>query len=127
MSNFATRIPVDVAAVKALLPNGAYIESVEFDGKAVVLKWSHHRLLTPFTTHFPYSVGELHARQLPDGVMVREDPVNGNNCSGSEALEREYDKVHDKVGDKVGEGVAVLTPKPEKPATKGRKRENKSA
>jgi len=51
MSKFKTAIPVDVEAVKKLLPAGSFIHGVEWnkDTSSVELTWEHDKVVTPFS------------------------------------------------------------------------------
>lgn len=91
MSKFRTAIPVDVAAVKALLPPDSTIERVTYDPaiSCVVLDWEHGRLETmlKFNVDFPQEL--LRAKQVPQGVtvspkaIVEEPAVVDNSASES--------------------------------------------
>lgn len=75
MSNFVTKIPVDVEAVKRLLPPGAYVEPrVAWDEakQELSVRWSHHRLRSPYSFDIPFSVEQLQARVLPESVADKE-------------------------------------------------------
>lgn len=74
MSEFATAIPVDVEGVKKLLPTGSFIEGVEWDKdkQEVVLRWSNHKLRTPYNIPTPFPVDILKAQELPKCVKLPE-------------------------------------------------------
>lgn len=81
MSSFITRMPVDLATFKKLLPIGSDFESITFDPKTneVQMRWSHRDLVTPFTYHEEFTVEMLKAQELPKSVKVRQRtqiPVN---------------------------------------------------
>ncbi len=69
MSSFVTKIPVDVDAVKALLPFGSDIEGVVWNGKEIELRWGNQHLRTPFTFHVDYSLAMLGEGQKPSCVI----------------------------------------------------------
>ncbi len=76
MSSFVTSIPVDVAAVKRLLPARHFLEAVTFDPikQSVDVVWSSPDLVTPFSTPQPFPVQALHDQALPAGVIYRVKP-----------------------------------------------------
>lgn len=63
MSKFKTTIPVDVEAVRRLLPPGSYVDDVVFDdaGEQVELHWQHDAFKTPFDHAVEFSVDRLQA------------------------------------------------------------------
>jgi hypothetical protein len=70
MSKFVTRIPVDVEAVKALLPKGSFLERVSWNGKTseVEVQWDHERFYSGADYHLPFGVELLEGKKLPKGV-----------------------------------------------------------
>jgi hypothetical protein len=80
MSTFRTPLPVDVAAVKALLPEQSHVEDITLDTTqdppAVVLQWSNHRLKTPYSVPHDFPIANLKAgpSQLPENVTIVEWP-----------------------------------------------------
>lgn len=74
MSKFKTSIPVDVDAIKKLLPEGAYVHGVEWDEeqKDVNVLWEHDAFKTPvdFPVEFPRV--NLEEQKLPEGVTLRK-------------------------------------------------------
>lgn len=91
MSNFVTVIPVDVEAVRKLLPAGSHVESAEWNGTAVELKWSHHKIETAFTFHLEFPMEHLKAQRLPEGAHERKErprPAPGVMTPGKPGVER---------------------------------------
>lgn len=74
MSHFSTKIPVDLDAVKKLLPLESHIEAVRWnhDKKELELRWYNERLQSPYTYHQEFPVEMLKAKDLPASVTVRE-------------------------------------------------------
>lgn len=84
MSKFFTAIPVDVEAVKALLPKGTYVHGAFYrpkDGRVEVV-WECDDL----HTGRDFAV-QLDAERLSDPNLAshfkRPKPANGNNCSAA--------------------------------------------
>ncbi len=99
MSKFKTSIPVDVAGVKQLLPEGSHIDGVTFDESAgtVSVHWQHDRFRTPFDHAVEFPMPNLERAQVPKGVKLlhpetvqRPKPVaecpHAENCSCPECL-----------------------------------------
>ena len=61
MSKFVTSIPVDVAAVKALLPPNSFLHGVTFNAEtsSVDVTWENDAHKTPYTFPVPMSVPAL--------------------------------------------------------------------
>ncbi len=81
MSSFITRMPVDLAAFKKLLPVGSDFEGISFDAATneVQMRWSHRDLVTPFTFHEEFTMAQLQSQELPKSVEQRQRtivPVN---------------------------------------------------
>lgn len=73
MSKFITSIPVDVEAIKAILPDRSYVHGATFNPQEgrVELVWEHDDYRTPYTfpVELPLSVLEMHGVDgLPDGI-----------------------------------------------------------
>jgi hypothetical protein len=75
MSTFSTAIPVDVEAVKRLLPANSFIEGINWnkDLQQVELVWSNSRLVTPFNTATPFTVQQLHDKEIPKAARLKEE------------------------------------------------------
>lgn len=74
MSKFVTRIPVDVDAVKRLLPKRSYVTCVGLhpDKDAVEVFWDDDDFETGYTFPVEFSTELLEARKLPDKVKLRK-------------------------------------------------------
>ncbi len=79
MSKFKTCIPVDVDAIKALLPSNSFIHGVTWNPEAsqVELQWENDRLKTPYTFSVDFPIESLKAKQVVAGVTVLPDPNGG--------------------------------------------------
>lgn len=77
MSSFITRIPIDLAAFKKLLPNGTDFESITFNAQTneVEIRWGNRYIVTPFTYHVDFTEAMLKAKQLPSCAKLRADAV----------------------------------------------------
>lgn len=75
MSAFLTEIPVDIEAVKRLLPKESYIDGVAWnkDTQKVELTWSNRKLHTPYNIPTPFPVQDMHDHRLPKCVTIREN------------------------------------------------------
>ena len=62
---------MDVAAVTKLLPKDSYVEGLQWNGSELELRWSNHRIETPYTFHLELSIEDLQARRLPEGARER--------------------------------------------------------
>lgn len=67
MSLFKTAIPLDLEAIRKLLPKDHSIEAVRFDGanNQVEVFWHCGSLNTPFTYATDFPVEDLKAKKLP--------------------------------------------------------------
>lgn len=74
MSDFVTKIPVDVEGAKRLLEFGSDIIGVTFNPSesAVELRWGNQWIVTPFTFPLEFSLEDLAAGKLPQGAVRRE-------------------------------------------------------
>ena len=73
MSQFSTKIPIDVEAVKRMLPAKSDVQDVtlgqEADGSFfVVLEWSNDWMRTPFTFAYEWPLDQLRAKEIPAKV-----------------------------------------------------------
>lgn len=84
MSNFVTRIAVDVEAVRKLLPKGSFVAAVEFNGQEVEVRWAHDHLVSPYTFAVEYPLEELKQRRLPEQVRMRQPRPEG--CEGAKGV-----------------------------------------
>lgn len=78
MSKFITRIPVDIEAVKKLLPPGAYFHGVQagLGFESIDLVWEHDQLKTPWDYAIDYPSTMLGGNAVPKGVMdLREGTI----------------------------------------------------
>lgn len=77
MSFFKTTIPIDIEAIKALLPKDHSVEKIEFDARACRLDlfWHSSVLVSPFTFAVEFPVDALKAHKLPDNVTHVPRPV----------------------------------------------------
>lgn len=76
MSAFVTKLPVDLEAVKKLLPSGSDVESVSLNNetKEVELRWSNDSLTTGYTVHLDWPLALLQEGKRPDFVKDRTIP-----------------------------------------------------
>lgn len=78
MSTFKTSIPVDLAAVKKLLPPMSHVESITLDvtqdPPAVILQWSNQRCRTPYSVALDWPLSDLQAQKEPALVKVEDWP-----------------------------------------------------
>jgi hypothetical protein len=67
MSKFVTSLPLDIEAIKELLPAGSDFSSVEWNKAESRLDffWEHDKLKTPFTFAHPVSLEALQCEELP--------------------------------------------------------------
>lgn len=74
MSKFKTTIPVDVAAVKKLLPAGAFFDGVSFDDEtnSVEVRWQHDPFKTPFDHAIEFPIEHLQAGEVPSFVKAEK-------------------------------------------------------
>lgn len=74
MSAFLTKIPIDLEAIKKLLPANHYIEGITFnkDTNEVELTWSHHLFVTPFTFAQEYPISLLSEGKTPESTVKKE-------------------------------------------------------
>ncbi len=73
MSNFFTPIPVDLAAIKKLLPPDAYVDPVlrwNKDANRVEIHWSSSLLKSPYSFAHEFTTVMLKARSLPQHVTA---------------------------------------------------------
>ena len=80
MSKFNTRIPVDVAAVVALLPrkstvSGVSLEQVDDGSHEVVVEWENDWMKSPFTFPVEWPVEKLRSREIPGKVTNVLPPI----------------------------------------------------
>ncbi len=70
MSNFSTSLPVDLDRFKSLLPPGSTVEHLELDEANGCLKiiWRNPGLQTPYSWPWPWNLGLLEQKAVPDGV-----------------------------------------------------------
>jgi hypothetical protein len=80
MSRFHTPIPVDLEAIKKLLPQrGVHVHGVvvtqakDHKDVKVVIDWECSELRTGFTFPVEFSVADLQAKKLPKGVTFLTD------------------------------------------------------
>lgn len=73
MSKFRTLIPVDIATLKKMLPDGATVHLVgwDYDLDQVHIDWEHDDFVTPFDHAIPFTTEALERQELPDGVRHR--------------------------------------------------------
>ncbi len=85
MSKFVTRIPVDVEAVRALLPKGALVERVRWNAKAslVEVEWDHQPFHSALDFPVAFEQELLEAKKLPKGVSA-EGPARKNPTSNTQ-------------------------------------------
>lgn len=73
MSDFTTVIPVDIEAVKKLLPADSDILGIEWikASNSVELKWGNRNLVTPFSFALEFPLEQLKSGKVPFGVKNR--------------------------------------------------------
>jgi len=105
VSAFRTVLPVDLDAVKRLLPKDHTVEKVVFDHAAsqIVVIWQTSAIETPYTFPLDFTVPDLEAKKLPKHAKLAERRVNPVPANG------------------VKVPGAVIPPRPVKP---GRSRRN---
>lgn len=67
-TNFCTPIPIDLTAVKALLPPDAEIERDlvwNRENNTVELRWSSRMFFSPYSFHHQFTVDALRRKELP--------------------------------------------------------------
>ena len=71
MSKFKTSIPVDVEAIKKLLPAGAFLHGVEWDEeqKDVNIIWEHEGLVTGRDYPLEFPRENLEKQKLPKVLL----------------------------------------------------------
>jgi hypothetical protein len=116
MSRFHTPIPIDVEAIKALLPQrGLHIHGVlvtqdpEQKDVKVVVDWESGELRTPYTFPVEFSVEDLRGKKLPKGVTFVEKVAAPKAPAGDQKPESENRK------SKIEKGTATK-PKTKAPA-----------
>lgn len=125
MSNFVTNIPVDLSAVKSLLPPGSHVEGVVWnpDANQLELKWSNPDLVTPYTFHFPFHAQHLKEQTLPHGasrrVKVAEKSATCKSCGQTFYKPEEIDFINRQFGSCFGCVLPVPTPTKKTIARKG--------
>lgn len=72
MSTYLTKIPVDLAGIKAQLPPDSDIEGVSWNGAEIELTWSNRHLLTPFTYAHEWTLDQLKSGKRPLHVSDRQ-------------------------------------------------------
>lgn len=74
MSTFATKLPVDLDTIKALLPKGSHVESVKWNAERgeMEIQWDNAELITPFSFPVDFSIAQLKAGELPEKTVIRE-------------------------------------------------------
>lgn len=73
MSRFKTAIPVDVEAVKRMLPPGTYFHGVTWDPatQTLALEWEHDKVTSPYTFAADFPLAALEGKeQQPKYVKV---------------------------------------------------------
>lgn len=72
MSKFKTAIPVDVEAVKQLLPAGSFIHGVEWnkDNSSVELTWEHDQFRTKYSFAVDRTIDQLRAERKAEGRVL---------------------------------------------------------
>lgn len=77
MSSFITPIPIDLAAIKKLLPTNSDILGVEWNAakSRMELRWSNDRLKTPFTFHHEFPLTLLKKKSLPANTELLDPPA----------------------------------------------------
>lgn len=72
MSLLITKIPTDLAAVKAKLPTGSFIHGVVWNPTSAELEltWEHEQLVTKHTFPYPFPLASLDG-ELPSGVVAK--------------------------------------------------------
>ena len=73
MSQFITRIPVNLDAVKKLLPKRSDLQSVTLseDGQNVEVIWSNDDMHSGRTFAFEWPMANLERKKCPNGVVNR--------------------------------------------------------
>lgn len=71
MSQFKTKIPVDVASVLEQLPARSHVNSVDFDGESVVVNWENDDYQTKFT----FATDWQDLRGVPAGVVAARPAI----------------------------------------------------
>ncbi len=77
-ANFYTPIPVDLAAIKKLLPPDAYVDPVlrwNKDANRVEVHWSSSLMKSPYSFAHEFTVDMLLGRELPEHVTAVEPPT----------------------------------------------------
>lgn len=67
-TNFCTPIPIDIEAVKALLPPDAEIERDlvwNRENNTVELRWTSRMFFSPYSFHHEFTVDALKRKELP--------------------------------------------------------------
>jgi hypothetical protein len=88
MSKFITTIPVDLDSVLKLLPSGAFLERVSFNGRGVDVVWDHRPFHTGLDFPVPFGTEDLIAKKLPAKVRLKHSTpkafgVNALNAQAS--------------------------------------------
>lgn len=109
MSTFRTPLPVDIDAVKAMLPKGASVEKIDWDPQLQILSmiWHHQRIATPYTFPVEFTIEQLESGKLPYKAQETEAP----KLPGAPTRER-------PMGDDPEATKAAAAAKPPKPAKK---------
>ena len=81
MSKFNTRIPVDVAAVVALLPrkstvSGVSLEQADDGSHEVVVEWENDWMKSPFTFPLDWPEDKLRSKEIPGKVTNSLPPID---------------------------------------------------
>lgn len=72
MSNFITRIPVNLEAVTKLLPKGSHVYAVDLAGDSIELRWCNDDVETGYTFFLDWPLDLLKKRKLPKGATEKE-------------------------------------------------------
>jgi hypothetical protein len=90
VSAFRTVLPVDLDAVKRLLPKDHTVEKVVFDQAAsqIVVIWQTSAIETPYTFPLDFTMPDLEAKKLPQHAKLSERrvkpvPANGAKVPGA--------------------------------------------
>lgn len=109
MSKFKSVIPVDVLAVKDLLPEGHHLNRIVYDpGQSrVEVHWEHDKFRTKFDFEIEFPIENLKELTVPEGVTVLQP---------AKAPEKQPEPEFAQRSSQVEAAPANETPTPEKAA-----------